>query len=69
MIRVIGRVRQGSQRASPETRSRPDGAMNMLKITAPVTDWAAAWNAVLRQAAAAVYAITVAARRHTPPEQ
>src|SRR5215204_2880764 len=41
-LRAIGWLWQGSHHPSVTTRN--GAIMNMLKITPPVTDWAAAWN-------------------------
>lgn len=63
VLRAVGRVRQESQHRSPGTSAAREDGLALLGLPSLVTDWPAAWSAVLQRCADAVHAVTLAVRR------
>lgn len=63
VLKAVGKIRQESQHRSQTTSANREDGLTLMGLPSLVTDWPAAWSAVLHRCADAVHAITLAIRR------
>lgn len=63
VLRAVRKVRQESQHRNQTTSAARENGLALLGLPSLVTDWPAAWTAVLGRCADAVHAVALAVRR------